>query len=182
MESSSSANTALICIKAWLIGSMSPFRQSIVMLPRISRRRCLALMMLMISHNCCVLLLKRETSQHMMVSPGWEISRSISRFSLTLASPCSRSVIISSAPAAFNSRTWRFKSCPFSSAREQRAYPYFLFIFPFSCNGKPHLNFLDGFRGFRRGFRLFYAGCKVYRITSVYFASPLTARRLAYDD
>lgn len=112
-----------------MMGSISPVRQSMVMLPRISSLICFCLIRLTISQSCCVLLLKRETSQHMMVSPGWATSRSMSRFCLTLASPCSRSVIISSAPADFSSRTWRFRSWPFSSARLQRAYPYFLLIF-----------------------------------------------------
>lgn len=126
MDNSSSANTALIWMKAWLIGSISPFRQSMVMLPRISSFKCLALMMLIISQSCWVERLRRDTSQHMMVSPGRATSSSISRFCFIFASPCSRSVMIFSAPAAFSSRIWRFRSCPFSSEREQRAYPYFV--------------------------------------------------------
>ena len=123
IDSSNSENTALIWMKAWLIGSILPSRQSTVMEPMITSRMCFSLMMLMISQSCWVLRLNRLTSQHIKVSPHSALFNSRSSACLVLASPCSRSVMISSAPAAFNSRHWRFRSCPRSSARLQRAYP-----------------------------------------------------------
>jgi len=86
----------------------------------------LCLMMLMISHSCWVLRLSRETSVHMMVDPCSAVSSKRSSSGLIFASPWTRSAMISSAPAAFSSRIWRFRSCPFSSARLHLAKPYII--------------------------------------------------------
>lgn len=101
------SNTLYLVIKEFNspMGSICPFRQSTVMLPRMTRQRCLCFTSSMISQSCWVLLLRRLTSVQMSVSPSLAASNKRSRFFLILLSPCSRSVTISCAPAALSSRT-----------------------------------------------------------------------------
>ena len=104
----------------WLIGSISPLRQSTVMEPTITRHRRLRLIASTISHNCCVERVSLLTSKVRIVSPDCAVSNSIFRFCFTFASPCSYSNTTSRAPAAFNSRICRSISCLLSFV-EQRA-------------------------------------------------------------
>ena len=105
---SNSENTPAIFMKASDIGSICPFRQSIVMLPTMTNLNRFLRIVLMISQSCCVDRDSRLTSSVMMVSPSWAVSSSICKFFLTLASVCSYSKMILSAPAALSSRIWRF--------------------------------------------------------------------------
>ena len=111
IASSSCLNTPGICKNASVIGSACPLRQSIVILPTMTRHRCFRLMASMISQSCFVLLARRETSSVMMVSPACACSRSKDNCSLMTASPCSYSRYTVSAPACFSSRTCRSMSC-----------------------------------------------------------------------
>lgn len=74
---SNSENTPAIFRNAEDIASNSPLRQSIVMLPTITSRRCFSRMISIISHNCFVLRLNLLTSSVMMVSPSAAVSSSI---------------------------------------------------------------------------------------------------------
>lgn len=105
MESSSWLNTPAICKKASLIGSARPSRQSRVMLPTITRHNRFSRTRSMISHNCCVLLARRGTSNVVMVSPACAWANIASCWLFTLLSPCSYSRKMCSAPAVFSSRT-----------------------------------------------------------------------------
>ena len=80
IRSSSSANTPLICIKAFVIGSICPLVQSTQMLPTMERGRHLSLTVSMISHSCFVLLARRETSSVMMVSPACAVSNRVDQY------------------------------------------------------------------------------------------------------
>jgi hypothetical protein len=104
-------NTPAISKNALDIGSISPFRQSIVIEPTMINRSFFSLTVSMISHSCRVLRLRRLTSSVMIVSPAFAPSSSSCRFFFTLASPCSYSKMTSSAPAAFNSLICRVMSC-----------------------------------------------------------------------
>ncbi len=53
------------------MGAACPFRQSRVIDPTMTNRRCFSRTRSMISHNYCVLLARRDTSNTMMVSPAW---------------------------------------------------------------------------------------------------------------
>jgi len=86
MRSSNSANTPDIWMKAFVIGSSSPLEQSTCMLPTIDNRRCLAFTVSMMSHNCFVLLARRETSKVSIVSPACACSR-IVVIQITIAKP-----------------------------------------------------------------------------------------------
>lgn len=124
------------------MGSSSPERQSIVMLPKISNLSFCFWMRSMISQSCLVILDRRETSVVMIVSPGLALSKSKESCFLFLASPCSNSTKKLSAPAAFSSRTCRSISY-FPSLVEHLAYPCFIF--------SPH-TVLRAFYGSQDGF------------------------------
>jgi len=70
MASSNWLNTPAICRNASLIGSALPSRQSSVIDPTMTRRKCFSRTVLMISHSCWVLLARRETSGTMMLFSG----------------------------------------------------------------------------------------------------------------
>ena len=79
---------------AFVIGSISPLEQSTVMLPTMSNRRRLARITSIISHNCFVLLARRDTSKVIM---GLLPKRYNWHFKTM--SPCSYSKNTTSAPA-----------------------------------------------------------------------------------
>ena len=74
--SSSSANTPAIFRKASVMGSMSPFLQSMVILPIISSLIALACTWSIMSHSCFVLRLSLLTSVVTMVSPCFTVLNS----------------------------------------------------------------------------------------------------------
>ena len=70
IASSNCLNTPAICRNASPIGSALPSRQSSVIDPTMTRRKCFSRTVLMISHSCWVLLARRETSGTMMLFSG----------------------------------------------------------------------------------------------------------------
>ena len=114
---SNSAQMLAICKKAALIGPISPLRQSTVIEPNTISRSRFCRTNSIISQNWRTDLDRRETSHTMSVEPLSIWSNRKSRLGFTLASPCSRSVMISSAPAAWSSLVCRRRSCPRRSPR-----------------------------------------------------------------
>lgn len=109
-------------MNASVIGSAVPFRQSMAMEPTIIRRSRLLRTISIISQSCRVERHSRDTSKVTIVSPGCAAESINNCCSLSMASPCSYSSQILSAPAARSSLTCRSISCLVSHV-EHRAYP-----------------------------------------------------------
>ena len=91
IRNSSSANTPDIWMNAFVIGSSSPLEQSTWILPTMESRKHFFFTVSIISHNCFVLLAKRETSRVNIVSPCFAVSRREESCSFITLSPCSYS-------------------------------------------------------------------------------------------